>query len=734
MYDGRADPIGHISHYRQSMVLYLGNDALICRMFLSSLGPMSFKCRKPKEFDSFLSMRMKDFESLKSYSSRYWEVYNEVDGCTEEIAIKTFKLDDRARTRAVSTQGRPPKKPANMEQRRTDIPLKNLGRFPQPRDLGRVHTLAKEGHLRRYIGDGQKQHYHEGPTVAHNTKPAVKVIEMIHTSRPNGQSHDRLRSDLKKAQHLREVFQVAESSVISKKPRTDFPNSEQQIFFSDEDLRDVQTPHDDPLVVKLRIGDSDVKRVLIDQGSCSEIMYPDLFHGLGLKQSDLQPYDAPLVGFSEESVRPMGRITMAVHTGPISLETEFLACSKDPFPLPKIDQLVDATVGHNRMSFLDAFQRYHQIALSTEDREKTAFITPLRVYCYKVMPFGLKNASTTYQRMVTKMFKDQIGRTMEIYIDDMVVKSKLSQNHLEDLTETFRTLRLHKLRLNASKCVFGVDSRKFMGFMIIYSSLGHEESSATTFQQDSLESSGWWKVYVDGASNIKGSGIGVVIITLDDTVIEQSIQLDFKASNNKVEFETVLAGLNSAKTLGAKNLIIHCDSLLIASQINGECMARDERMAAYLLKVQQAITHFNTVRVEQIERNLNSHADALATLASVLSVDFKRFIPIKTFATPRIDLTACHIHTITVGQCWMDPYVLYLKKARRHTHKATGRPKHPTRLYWMELKKRLEDAKGRWVEELPNILWTFKTTPRRSTGETPFSLAYGSEAVIPLKK
>ena len=76
-------------------------------------------------------------------------------------------------------------------------------------------------------------------------------------------------------------------------------------------------------MVKLRIGDSDVKRVLIDQGNCSEIMYPDLFHGLGLKQSDLRPYNAPLVGFSGESIRPIGRITMAVHTGPISLETKF---------------------------------------------------------------------------------------------------------------------------------------------------------------------------------------------------------------------------------------------------------------------------------------------------------------------------------------------------------------------------------------------------------------------------
>ncbi len=85
-------------------------------------------------------------------------------------------------------------------------------------------------------------------------------------------------------------------------------------------------------------------------------------------------------------------------------------------------------------------------------------------------------------------------------------------------------------------------------------------------------------------------------------------------------------------------------------------------MAAYLLKVQQTITNFNTVRVEQIGRNLNSHAEALATLTSFLSIDFKQFIPIETLATPSIALPTCHIHTITIGPCWMDPYVLYLKE------------------------------------------------------------------------
>ena len=101
--------------------------------------------------------------------------------------------------------------------------------------------------------------------------------------------------------------------------------------------------------------------------------------------------------------------------------------------MPKIDQLVDATVGHPRMSFLDAFQGYHQIPLALDDQEKTAFVTPVGNYHYKVMPFGLKNAGSTYQRVMTRMFESLLGKNMEIYIDDTVVKSKKVSEHLGDL-------------------------------------------------------------------------------------------------------------------------------------------------------------------------------------------------------------------------------------------------------------------------------------------------------------
>ena len=84
------------------------------------------------------------------------------------------------------------------------------------------------------------------------------------------------------------------------------------------------------------------------------------------------------------------------------------------------------------------------------------------------MPFSLKNAGSTYQRMITKMFEPQLGKNIKIYIDDMMVKSKLESEHINDLGNIFEILRRHKLQLNASKCSFGVGSRKFLGYMVTH--------------------------------------------------------------------------------------------------------------------------------------------------------------------------------------------------------------------------------------------------------------------------
>ena len=136
--------------------------------------------------------------------------------------------------------------------------------------------------------------------------------------------------------------------------------------------------------------------------------------------------------------------------------------------MPRIDQLVDATVSHHWMSFLDTFQGYHKIPLALDDQKKTVFVTPTGNYHYNVIPFGLKNAGSTYQMMMTRMFESQLGKSTEVYIDDMVVKIKVVSKYMGNLENIFEILRRHKLRLNASKCSFGVGSGKFLGYMVTH--------------------------------------------------------------------------------------------------------------------------------------------------------------------------------------------------------------------------------------------------------------------------
>ena len=116
------------------------------------------------------------------------------------------------------------------------------------------------------------------------------------------------------------------------------------------------------------------------------------------------------------------------------------ACPKDSYPLPLIDTLVDSTVRHQLLSFMDAFSGYNQIKLNEVDQEKTSFVTSQGLFCNKIMPFELKNVGATYQRLMNKMFAHQIGKNVQVYVDNMLVKSIREDDHLSDLQETFNTL------------------------------------------------------------------------------------------------------------------------------------------------------------------------------------------------------------------------------------------------------------------------------------------------------
>ncbi|GKB03410.1 reverse transcriptase domain-containing protein [Tanacetum coccineum] len=143
-----------------------------------------------------------------------------------------------------------------------------------------------------------------------------------------------------------------------------------------------------------------------------------------------------------------------------------LACPKDYYPLSEIDMLIQSVMGFPYKCFLDAYKRYHQIQISKEDKEKTIFYTDQGTYCYTKMLFGLKNVGATYQRLVDSAFQTQMGRNLEAYVDDMVIKSKTEQDMIVDIVETFDNLRKVNMKLNPKKCSFGVKEGKFLGYMV----------------------------------------------------------------------------------------------------------------------------------------------------------------------------------------------------------------------------------------------------------------------------
>jgi ribonuclease HI len=168
-----------------------------------------------------------------------------------------------------------------------------------------------------------------------------------------------------------------------------------------------------------------------------------------------------------------------------------------------------------------------------------------------------------------------------------------------------------------------------------------------------------WKLYVDGASNIKGSGAGAVLISPNGLILEQAVRLGFLASNNKTKYEALLIGLKSAKRLRADRLQVFYDSQLVTHQISGEYQARDERMSAYLLAVQSLLSKFEFT---QIRREHNSHADILAKLATALETNLHKIVSVKILDFPSFRSRGPDtISTTGSGSNWMDPLVAYLQ-------------------------------------------------------------------------
>src|ERR1700733_3479883 len=142
------------------------------------------------------------------------------------------------------------------------------------------------------------------------------------------------------------------------------------------------------------------------------------------------------------------------------------ACQKDNFPLPPMEQILQAVAGSELMSFLDGFSRYNQILVHPDDQLKTTFRTKWGTYAYQKMPFGLVNAGATFQRAMDTAFRGLINRSVVIYLDDITVFSKKRSNHLHDLDQILQRCKRYGISLNPKKSFFALDQGKLLGFVV----------------------------------------------------------------------------------------------------------------------------------------------------------------------------------------------------------------------------------------------------------------------------
>nr|GEY16926.1 reverse transcriptase domain-containing protein [Tanacetum cinerariifolium] len=329
------------------------------------------------------------------------------------------------------------------------------------------------------------------------------------------------------------------------------------------------------------------------------------------------------------------------------------ACPQDCYPLPEIDWKVESLCSYPFKCFLDAYKGYHQIQLAEADKENTAFHTGHGVYYYTKMPFGLKNAGATYQRLMDKAFEGHIGQNIEVYVDDLVVKSHTEAEMMRDIEETFRTLRkcglddqtgngpdanlLYKPRfigsgielltdgetgpvtsLRGKKTPMVFSGTPYHGHYLSAHQASHvasrrEVSQAVSAAETQEEP---WTLFTDGSSCVDGSGAGLILTSPEGAEFTYALRFQFSASNNKAEYEALVVGLRIAAQMGVKNVQVSVDSKLVANQVLGTYMAKEDNMIKYLEIVKGLVSGFTTFSISQVPRSKNKKADALSKIAS----------------------------------------------------------------------------------------------------------------------
>ncbi|GKA11495.1 reverse transcriptase domain-containing protein [Tanacetum coccineum] len=262
-----------------------------------------------------------------------------------------------------------------------------------------------------------------------------------------------------------------------------------------------------------------------------------------------------------------------------------------------------------------------------------------------------------------------------------------------------------------------------------------------------------WTLFTDGSSCVDGSGAGLILTNAEGAEFTYAMRFRFEATNNEAEYEALIAGLRIAEQMGVKNLQAHVDSRLVANQVNGSYVAKESGMIQYLNKVKTLARSFREFSIKQVPRSENKKADALSKIASTSFAHLSKQVLVEELKEKSINEKEILAVVEEEGNTWMTPICEYLtkeilpadkKKARAVRRKAArfglpgeihlqinGLVEREKRSLGEGIKARLDERSKDWIGELSHVLWSHHIMIKSSNRETPFSLTYGTEAVIP---
>nr|GEW15115.1 hypothetical protein [Tanacetum cinerariifolium] len=418
------------------------------------------------------------------------------------------------------------------------------------------------------------------------------------------------------------------------------------------------------------------------------------------------------------------------------------SCMKDGYMLPEIDWKVESLCGFPFKCFLDAYKGYHQIQMEKEDDEKTTFITSQGIFCYTKMPFGVRNAGVTYQRMVDKAFHKQIGRNLEVYMDDLVIKRRTEDEIVRDIQETFKTLNM---KLNPKKCTFGVEEGMFLGFKVNTKGLkvcpdkvdvvlslpslkclkdvqklngklaslnsgrgvqANEIANSRVSHADRTNGKeGTYHLFGGSQRNVKGQ-------ILADFIIERpkGDSLDFLMEVEEELPEPWILFTDGSSCIDGSRaglILINPEGMefTYALRFRFDTINNEAEYEALIVRLRIA---------EQIVRSKNLYG-------RTLSVD----------SDSQERLSQIMENRDNPFKDWCEKLCIHQRFSSVKHPQTNGLVEKANRNLGEGIKARLDARSKIWMEELPHVLWAHCTMIKSSNRDTQFSLTYEMKAVIP---